>query len=247
MLFTQGLPLRSPSFWVPNDGPFQLSRQENTDMTRKRYDRIQNVLSLPLNWRGSACRSGSMPILGRPPEAHQTLEACVTSVWWPSMGDHSLDAEAEDQPRGPQNQTPDPWSICLKNNRGNRAMTCYLPRKQPWLSTDSTYIFMGFKKQTRLWRQGQSAGYFYGIELNGQKTRPLLPTRHVQPNSSELPWNPPHWYIPFHTLTSVFNIYWKPLKRRSSSCVRERFESLAVGCFLYFTQLYYKSFHYCIF
>lgn len=131
-------------------------------------------------------------------------------------------------------------------------MTCHLPSKQPSLSADSYRYFHLFKKQPRLWRHGQSFGRSYGTELNGRETSPLLPAGRAQPNSSELSQNPPHWYIPFHTLTSVFNIYWKPLKRRSSSCVREMFESLAVGCVFclhnkQFIRLYYQSFHYCIF
>lgn len=32
---THRLPLRSPSFWVSNDGPFQLSKQEKRGMARK--------------------------------------------------------------------------------------------------------------------------------------------------------------------------------------------------------------------
>lgn len=90
-------------------------------MTCKIYDKIQNILSLPHNPRGSACRPGFYS--GRTPEDYQTLGAGV-----PGSDGHPWVATAQTQPlkasrldhrtstHGPQSllamDLTKPWEFC---------------------------------------------------------------------------------------------------------------------------------------
>lgn len=92
-LFTQRLPLRSPSFQAPNDGPFQLSKQEKSDTARKTWQNPKSFECTLLE-RGWP-RPGFTPILGGLLGAHGSLGPYLISAWWTFMGDHRPDTATE--------------------------------------------------------------------------------------------------------------------------------------------------------